>query len=92
MITLGPTGSAQIRIGELVPTGDPNAPYKRLSAARRLRSRGNRVDSQVMIHSNYAWQPSAGMLTVMKYNHVPYGPSVWPAFWLMNSDNVWHRG
>ena len=89
MITLGPKGSAQIRIGELVPTGDPNAPYKRLSAPRRSDLGALRRRLQVMIHSNYAWQPSAGMLTVMKYNHVPYGPSVWPAFWLMNSDNVW---
>ena len=34
--------------------------------------------------------PVEGMLVVMKYNHVPYGASIWPAFWLMNSDNVWN--
>lgn len=33
---------------------------------------------------------AGGMLVVMKYNHVPYGASIWPAFWLMNSDNVWY--
>eukprot|EP00913_Durusdinium_trenchii_P009983 g9369.t1 len=75
VISVSSKGSAVLRVGELIPTGDAGAPYKRNS---------------VMIHSNYAWTPSAGMLVVMKYNHVPYGPSIWPALWLMNSDNVWN--
>ncbi|CAK9046711.1 Probable glycosidase C21B10.07 [Durusdinium trenchii] len=77
VISVSSKGSAVLRVGELIPTGDAGAPYKRNS---------------VMIHSNYAWTPSAGMLVVMKYNHVPYGPSIWPALWLMNSDNVWPKG
>ncbi|CAE7542361.1 unnamed protein product [Symbiodinium natans] len=70
-------GSIFMKIGGIEPTGDPYAPYKRHS---------------VMVHSNYAWQPQDGMLVVMKYNHVPWGPSIWPAFWLMNSDKVWPDG
>lgn len=77
VISISNGGSAILRIGDLIPTGDPGAPYKRNS---------------VMIHSNYAWAPATGMLVVMKYNHVPYGASIWPAFWLMNSDNVWPKG
>eukprot|EP00434_Breviolum_minutum_P002787 symbB.v1.2.002449.t1/scaffold99.1/size346285/5 len=77
VISISSSGSAILRVGELVATGDPGAPYKRNS---------------VMIHSNYAWTPSTGMLVVMKYNHVPYGASIWPAFWLMNSDNIWPKG
>jgi len=77
VIEIDHSGSAIIRLGQIEASGDPNAPYKRTS---------------VMIHSNYAWTPTSGMLVVMKYNHVPYGASIWPAFWLMNSDNVWPKG
>eukprot|EP00437_Effrenium_voratum_P019692 CAMPEP_0181452500 /NCGR_PEP_ID=MMETSP1110-20121109/29237_1 /TAXON_ID=174948 /ORGANISM="Symbiodinium sp., Strain CCMP421" /LENGTH=441 /DNA_ID=CAMNT_0023576781 /DNA_START=89 /DNA_END=1414 /DNA_ORIENTATION=- len=70
-------GSVFMKIGGIEPTGEWIAPYKRHS---------------VMIHSNYAWHPQDGFLVVMKYNHVPWGPSIWPAFWLMNSDKVWPDG
>ncbi|CAE8651591.1 unnamed protein product, partial [Polarella glacialis] len=66
-----------LRIGDVEPSDAPNAPFKRQS---------------VMLHSNVAWSPNDGMLVVMKYNHVPYGAGVWPAFWLMNSDVLWPNG
>jgi len=70
-------GSIFMKLGSLEKTGEWIAPYKRKS---------------VMIHSNYAWHAQDGMLVVMKYNHVPWGPSIWPAFWLMNSDEIWPDG
>ncbi|CAE8739491.1 unnamed protein product [Polarella glacialis] len=66
-----------LRVGDVEHSTAPNAPFKRQS---------------VMLHSNHAWKPSEGMLVVMKYNHVPYGAGVWPAFWLMNSDILWPQG
>ncbi|CAE8605662.1 unnamed protein product, partial [Polarella glacialis] len=66
-----------LRVGDVEPSTAPNGTFKRQS---------------VNLHSNHAWKPSEGMLVVMKYNHVPYGAGVWPAFWLMNSDIPWPQG
>lgn len=66
-----------LRLGQVVANVDPIAPYKRQS---------------VNLHSNFAWSPTEGFLVVMKYKHIPYGASIWPAFWLMNSDVVWPAG
>ncbi|CAE8594332.1 unnamed protein product [Polarella glacialis] len=55
-----------LRVGDVEPSTAPNGTFKRQS---------------VNLHSNHAWKPSEGMLVVMKYNHVPYGAGVWPAFW-----------
>jgi len=46
----------------------------------------------VMIHTAQAWRPDRGFMVVMKYRHVPWGPGIWPAFWLMNSDYLWPGG
>jgi hypothetical protein len=68
---------ATLRTGKVIPSTAPNAPFKRQS---------------VMLHSNMAWSPSEGFVVVMKYNHVPWGAGIWPAFWLMNSDVLWPHG
>lgn len=46
----------------------------------------------VNLHSNYAWPTEKSWLLVLKYDHLPYGPGVWPGFWTMNSDQVWPLG
>eukprot|EP00933_Yihiella_yeosuensis_P058351 TRINITY_DN5878_c0_g1_i1.p1 TRINITY_DN5878_c0_g1~~TRINITY_DN5878_c0_g1_i1.p1 ORF type:complete len:528 (-),score=107.88 TRINITY_DN5878_c0_g1_i1:670-2253(-) len=76
-IAVSTARSTQLRVGKVIPSTAPNAAHKRES---------------VMLHSNFAWKPEEGMLVVMKYNHVPYGAGVWPAFWLMNSDEIWPNG
>lgn len=48
--------------------------------------------ASVMLHSKQAWRPDTGFIVAMKYNHVPYGAGVWPAFWLMNTDVLWPHG
>eukprot|EP00930_Biecheleria_cincta_P061961 TRINITY_DN47490_c0_g1_i1.p1 TRINITY_DN47490_c0_g1~~TRINITY_DN47490_c0_g1_i1.p1 ORF type:complete len:449 (-),score=61.73 TRINITY_DN47490_c0_g1_i1:68-1333(-) len=48
--------------------------------------------ASVRIHSKQAWRPDRGFLVVMKYKHVPYGPGLWPALWMMNSDLKWPAG
>jgi len=45
-----------------------------------------------MLHSEQAWRPDIGFIVVLRYKHVPYGPGVWPAFWLLNSDLKWPQG
>lgn len=42
--------------------------------------------------SDQAWRPDIGFIVAMKYKHVPYGPGIWPAFWLVNSDVGWPKG
>lgn len=46
----------------------------------------------VNVHTNYAWDPNAGFLAVMKYRRLPVGPGMWPSFWTMNSDVLWPGG
>eukprot|EP00931_Biecheleriopsis_adriatica_P109696 TRINITY_DN8395_c0_g1_i1.p1 TRINITY_DN8395_c0_g1~~TRINITY_DN8395_c0_g1_i1.p1 ORF type:complete len:673 (-),score=121.42 TRINITY_DN8395_c0_g1_i1:3-2021(-) len=64
-------------LGATLRVGEQVQPFKRRS---------------VMLHSKQAWRPDVGFVVVMRYKHVPYGPGVWPAFWLLNSDVGWPRG
>eukprot|EP00441_Pelagodinium_beii_P045766 CAMPEP_0197623200 /NCGR_PEP_ID=MMETSP1338-20131121/3252_1 /TAXON_ID=43686 ORGANISM="Pelagodinium beii, Strain RCC1491" /NCGR_SAMPLE_ID=MMETSP1338 /ASSEMBLY_ACC=CAM_ASM_000754 /LENGTH=657 /DNA_ID=CAMNT_0043193095 /DNA_START=6 /DNA_END=1979 /DNA_ORIENTATION=- len=63
--------------GAIIRVGEQVQPFKRRS---------------MMLHSAEAWRPDVGFVVVMKYKHVPYGPGVWPAFWLLNSDMKWPQG
>ena len=65
------------KAGAMMRVGEQVQPFKRRS---------------VMLHSAQAWRPDVGFIVVMKYKHVPYGPGVWPAFWLVNSDTGWPKG
>ena len=65
------------KAGATMRVGEQVQPFKRRS---------------VMLHSAQAWRPDVGFIVVMKYKHVPYGPGVWPAFWLVNSDTSWPKG
>jgi len=63
--------------GTILRAGEQVHPFKRRS---------------VMLHSAQAWRPQTGFILVMKYKHVPHGPGLWPAFWLVNSDLHWPNG
>ncbi|CAK9018806.1 unnamed protein product [Durusdinium trenchii] len=65
------------KAGALLRVGEQVQPFKRRS---------------VMLHSAQAWRPDIGFIVAMKYKHVPYGPGIWPAFWLVNSDVGWPKG
>lgn len=61
----------------IIRTAKSATPYKRKS---------------VNIHTNGAWDPANGFLSILKYKHLPSGCGVWPGFWAMNSDRVWPAG
>jgi len=63
--------------GAILRVGEQVQPFKRRS---------------MMLHSEQAWRPDIGFIVVLRYKHVPYGPGVWPAFWLLNSDLKWPQG
>ncbi|CAJ1393576.1 unnamed protein product [Effrenium voratum] len=63
--------------GAIIRVGEQVHPFKRRS---------------LMLHSPQAWRPDVGFIVALKYKHVPYGPGVWPAFWLLNSDRPWPNG
>lgn len=63
--------------GAILRVGEQVQPFKRRS---------------VMLHSAQAWRPDVGFIVAMKYKHVPYGPGIWPAFWMVNSDIQWPKG
>ena len=63
--------------GAILRVGEQVQPFKRRS---------------VMLHSAQAWRPDVGFIVAMKYKHVPYGPGIWPAFWMVNSDIRWPKG
>ncbi|CAJ1426365.1 unnamed protein product [Effrenium voratum] len=65
------------KAGAILRVGEQVQPFKRRS---------------VMLHSAQAWRPDVGFIVAMKYNHVPYGAGVWPAFWMVNSDVSWPKG
>ena len=65
------------KAGAILRVGEQVQPFKRRS---------------VMLHSAQAWRPDVGFIVAMKYKHVPYGPGIWPAFWMVNSDIRWPRG
>mmetsp|Transcript_85164 Transcript_85164/g.150673 ORF Transcript_85164/g.150673 Transcript_85164/m.150673 type:complete len:538 (-) Transcript_85164:99-1712(-) len=65
------------KAGTILRVGEQVHPFKRRS---------------VMLHSAQAFRPDKGFVLVMKYKHVPYGPGLWPAFWLVNSDLHWPDG
>lgn len=59
------------KAGAILRVGEQVQPFKRRS---------------VMLHSAQAWRPDVGFIVTMKYKHVPFGPGIWPAFWMVNSD------
>lgn len=63
--------------GAMIRVGEQVHPFKRRS---------------IMLHTAQAWRPDPGFIVVMKYKHVPFGPGVWPAFWLLNTDLKWPEG
>lgn len=68
---------AQLRVGPIRPPSYDGEASKRYS---------------VNVHTNQAWDPHKGFLTVMKYKHLPNGCGLWPGFWTMNSNKVWPDG
>eukprot|EP00930_Biecheleria_cincta_P045202 TRINITY_DN31163_c0_g1_i1.p1 TRINITY_DN31163_c0_g1~~TRINITY_DN31163_c0_g1_i1.p1 ORF type:complete len:944 (+),score=135.18 TRINITY_DN31163_c0_g1_i1:44-2875(+) len=46
----------------------------------------------VSLHSGYTWSPSDYFLVAMRFNHVPQGVGVWPAFWTKAPGYVWPLG
>lgn len=44
------------------------------------------------LHSKFAWDPHKSFLVAMKYRHVPFGPGIWPAFWMVSSYFEWPKG
>jgi len=65
------------KAGAILRVGEQVQPFKRRS---------------VMLHSAQAWRPDVGFIVAMKYKHVPFGPGIWPAFWMVNSDIKWPKG
>lgn len=63
--------------GAILRVGEQVHPFKRRS---------------LMLRSPQAWRPDSGFMVAMKYKHVPYGPGIWPAYWLVNSDLPWPKG
>ena len=59
------------KAGAILRVGEQVQPFKRRS---------------VLLHSAQAWRPDVGFIVAMKYKHVPFGPGIWPAFWMVNSD------
>ena len=46
----------------------------------------------VRMHTNHAWSPHQSFVALLRYEHLPFGCSVWPSFWSVNSDRVWPGG